>query len=92
MCELEDFNAPEPNEECFQTLSLADGSTQLPIYAEQTNVNVAVQLPANKTCERCVLRWHYRSGNNWGDCGDGTYGMGCGVQETFRTCSDITIV
>ena len=29
----------------------------------------------------------YFSGNNWGACDDGTAGMGCGPQETFRSCS-----
>ena len=31
-------------------------------------------------------------GNNWGKCEDGTSGMGCGPQETFRSCADIQIV
>jgi hypothetical protein len=31
------------------------------------------------------------SGNSWGSCGDGTGALGCGPQETFRTCSDIAI-
>lgn len=32
------------------------------------------------------------AGNNWGKCEDGTSGMGCGPQETFRSCADIKIV
>ena len=32
----------------------------------------------------CLL---YFAGNNWGACEDGTAGMGCGPQETFRSCS-----
>lgn len=31
-------------------------------------------------------------GNSWGICEDGTGATGCGDQETFRSCSDITIV
>jgi hypothetical protein len=31
------------------------------------------------------------SGNNWGFCEDGTGTLGCGPQETFRTCSDISL-
>ena len=31
------------------------------------------------------------AGNNWGSCDDGTSGMGCGPQETFRSCADIRI-
>lgn len=32
------------------------------------------------------------SGNSWGMCEDGTENMGCGNQEIFRSCADITIV
>lgn len=31
------------------------------------------------------------SGNSWGECGNGTGANGCGNQEHFRTCSDISI-
>lgn len=31
------------------------------------------------------------SGNNWGNCKNGTYALGCGSQETFKACSDISI-
>ena len=31
------------------------------------------------------------SGNRWGDCGNGTSAEGCGPQETFRACSDISV-
>lgn len=30
-------------------------------------------------------------GNNWGECEDGTHAIGCGNQETFRSCADISI-
>lgn len=30
-------------------------------------------------------------GNSWGDCEDGTGAIGCGAQEIFRSCADITI-
>ena len=35
-------------------------------------------------CEQCILQWTYVAGNNWGDCDDGTSGLGCGPQEHFR--------
>ena len=38
-----------------------------------------------------ALKWTYVCGNNWGECGDGTQGVGCGPQEWFRACSDIRI-
>lgn len=39
----------------------------------------------------CVLQWRYVAGNNWGICPDGKVALGCGPQEEFRACSDITI-
>lgn len=54
-------------------------------------IKIKAYLPKNLTCEHCVLRWHYRAGNNWGVCPNGKGALGCGNQETFRTCSDIAI-
>ncbi|XP_028138706.2 uncharacterized protein LOC114333082 isoform X1 [Diabrotica virgifera virgifera] len=44
-----------------------------------------------KSCEHCVLQWRYIAGNNWGVCTNGTGAVGCGPQEEFRACADITI-
>merc|ERR1712098_674476 len=33
----------------------------------------------------------YVAANNWGVCEDGTGKVGCGPQEEFRACSDISI-
>jgi hypothetical protein len=44
-----------------------------------------------KACEHCVLQWRYIAGNNWGNCPNGTGAVGCGPQEEFRACADITI-
>ncbi|XP_046738538.1 uncharacterized protein LOC124406905 [Diprion similis] len=49
------------------------------------------KLPDHLTCEQCVFQWRYVAGNNWGDCGNGTGALGCGPQEEFRACADITI-
>lgn len=38
-----------------------------------------------------MLQWRYIAGNNWGMCDDGTGAVGCGPQEEFRACADITI-
>merc|ERR1712136_568365 len=53
--------------------------------------HVPVQLPADVNCDYCVIQWHYKAGNSWGSCGDGTQGMGCGAQETFINCADVAI-
>lgn len=52
---------------------------------------VKLKLPDGLTCSQCVLQWTYYTANSWGGCGDGTQGVGCGAQETFRACSDIKI-
>lgn len=54
-------------------------------------IAIRVRLP-DVRCERCVLQWHYRGGNNWGVCADGSGRLGCGNQETFRACADVRVV
>ncbi|XP_064087986.1 uncharacterized protein LOC135202496 [Macrobrachium nipponense] len=49
------------------------------------------RLPRGLTCKQCVLQWRYVAGNNWGVCENGTGMVGCGPQEQFRACADITI-
>lgn len=48
-------------------------------------------LPPGLTCSQCVLQWRYIAGNNWGMCANGTGAVGCGPQEEFRSCADISI-
>ncbi|KAJ8963265.1 hypothetical protein NQ318_018732 [Aromia moschata] len=90
VCPLEDPDSPEPGEDCFRPLILADGTSQYPVLKEQFDIKNTIKLPEME-CDRCVLRWHYTAGNSWGQCEDGTYAEGCGPQETFRSCSDIAI-
>ncbi|XP_022916462.2 uncharacterized protein [Onthophagus taurus] len=92
LCKLEDPTSYESGEKCFKKLKLEDGSDKFPVPSNQWKFVNRVQLPSDVTCERCVLRWHYKSGNNWGQCDDGSYGQGCGYQETFRSCADIAIL
>lgn len=49
------------------------------------------QLPKDLTCRQCVFQWRYVAGNNWGVCKNGTETVGCGPQEEFRACADVTI-
>lgn len=85
-------NESFPEEEnCFFDLALADGNSKHPVYAEINEYNSLVVLPYGVVCERCVLRWTYTTGNNWGICEDGSGALGCGPQETFRGCADIAI-
>ena len=54
--------------------------------------SVRVQLPEGLECDQCILQWTYIGGNNWGtDKENGKTCVGCGAQEHFRSCSDISI-
>lgn len=50
-----------------------------------------VRLPPYITCTQCVLQWTYFTGNQWGECTNGTQAQGCGKSETFRNCADVAI-
>ncbi|XP_050515316.1 uncharacterized protein LOC126890433 isoform X2 [Diabrotica virgifera virgifera] len=62
LCELKDFDAPEPNN-CFEDLLLEDGSDKYIVNGEDNTVFNKVRLP-NLQCERCVLRWTYKAGQH----------------------------
>ncbi|XP_015518735.1 uncharacterized protein LOC107223546 [Neodiprion lecontei] len=100
ICPLEDGPEVIETEDCFEMypLILDEGSYDYTLATSATGSYTAtVKLPDSLVCEHCVLRWHWRTGNNWGLCStdDGfgqTGSLGCGPQETFRTCSDISIL
>ncbi|XP_063708829.1 uncharacterized protein LOC134837389 [Culicoides brevitarsis] len=81
-------------ESCFNVpVKTVDGKETYLLPSTAARVyDVELQLPEGLTCKHCVLRWTYTTGNSWGWCGDGTGKLGCGAQETFRTCSDIEII
>ncbi|XP_055603164.1 uncharacterized protein LOC129751587 [Uranotaenia lowii] len=81
-------------EECFEKNQLLDANGRREWYLNSTanvDYHVKLQLPDNFTCEHCILQWTYITANSWGICEDGSGKLGCGAQENFRTCSDITI-
>ncbi|XP_012938498.1 uncharacterized protein LOC106011887 [Aplysia californica] len=53
--------------------------------------HVDVQLPRGLTCTQCVLQWKYNAGNSWGCRGQNDCCVGCGHQEQFYGCADISI-
>ncbi|CAH1775247.1 unnamed protein product [Owenia fusiformis] len=55
------------------------------------NYTVSVQLPSGLSCSQCVLQWRYKTANSWGIDPDGTECVGCGPQEEFYGCSDISV-
>ena len=94
ICPLPNFPKEDGTQECLDQhiLQLADGSgTKYSPVNEKRTYNMKFKLPDGFKCEHCVFQWHYHTGNNWGDCGDGTQKEGCGPQETFRGCADIVI-
>jgi len=90
-------------EDCFRTLTLGNGQNLWPMRLGDGDfwIETTAQLPSDIRCEQCTLRLHYRGAQNWGDCDDsascdcdptGTGGMGCGPQQTFRSCADISVL
>lgn len=86
----------EVTQDCLDDhlLPLADGTGAryyLPHGSGNGVFEIPLQLPPHLACERCVFQWIYSAGNNWGRCDNGTEGVGCGNQEQFRGCADISI-
>lgn len=91
LCNLDEFHVE--SEECFKKyrLKFADGNDKYHIGTTLGWIDATVVLPKGLSCEHCVLRWTYYCGNNWGFCEDGTGALGCGPQENFVSCADISI-
>lgn len=52
------------------------------------------RLPSDVTCRRCVLQWHYETGNSCGLPGDRSTMVDCersGAIEEFWNCADVRI-
>ena len=84
----------EETEGCFEKYKLltSQGRKWKIPTKEKKLYTVQVLLPKKLECDHCVLRWTYVAGNTWGTCPDGSGAVGCGPQETFRSCSDISIL
>lgn len=80
---------------CFERyrILISDGSPTYPLpSASAKDYTLSLKLPSDLVCNHCVLQWTYVAGNNWGMCEDGRSGaLGCGPQEHFRNCADISI-
>lgn len=100
MCWRNEWREPE-TEECFEELKFTssleggDESDRFDYNLEASKgsgiYTMSVELPPNRTCDNCVLRWHWKSANNWGVCEDGGERVGCGYQEVYRNCADISV-
>jgi len=86
----------EATQKCLDKhpLTQLDGEDEFPIFERKNKflLQRKARLPKGLTCQRCVLQWTWTSANSWGNCKNGTAGLGCGPQETFRNCADVRIV
>jgi hypothetical protein len=55
------------------------------------DINVKLRLPKGMKCIACVLQWKYNGANSWGTSKDGKGCIGCGNQEQFCGCADVTV-
>ncbi|XP_043210287.1 uncharacterized protein LOC122375146 [Amphibalanus amphitrite] len=93
ICPVEGFET-EATQDCLDEgiLEIAGtGSTDYYVTDETKPFYVDVQLPTDLECEHCVFQWRYHCGNSWGHCDNGTDGMGCGPQEEFYGCADVSV-
>ncbi|KAL5274197.1 hypothetical protein ACFFRR_000768 [Megaselia abdita] len=81
------------SEECFNRypLELVTGGYKYEVPSGNQVFTIPVRLPWDLSCKHCVIRWTYTAGNNWGICADGSGAVGCGPQETYRNCGDVSI-
>jgi len=89
------LDAERESDACFERYKIRTkaGADTYPLTTSAAkDYIISLQLPAGLSCKHCVMQWTYVAGNNWGYCEDGSGGrLGCGPQEHFRTCSDISI-
>lgn len=84
----------QESDACFERykIVISDGSSTYPLPSTQSkDYALSIKLPSDLVCNHCVLQWTYVAGNNWGTCADGKGALGCGPQEHFRNCADISI-
>ncbi|XP_076082519.1 uncharacterized protein LOC143053610 [Mytilus galloprovincialis] len=53
--------------------------------------NLSLEIPLGMICIQCVLQWRYHTENSWGMNPNGTSCKGCGLQEEFYNCADLSI-
>lgn len=85
---------------CFKMLKLADGrGSHVYLPSSASSSSATFRLPRGVTCSRCVLRWHYETGNSCTPRGTPRRYASPGLDvcgkwmhgETFTNCADIRI-
>jgi hypothetical protein len=72
-CSMEN-NGQDVTQDCLNQYLLKNANGTARYYPEEVNkIFISYyKLPVGLTCKQCVFQWRYISGNNWGDCGNGT--------------------
>ncbi|XP_069137862.1 uncharacterized protein [Argopecten irradians] len=80
---------------CFDQylLRIVGLGTKYHIDAPDSNVfiDLLLELPPGVSCSNCVLQWKWRAAQNRGPDGKGGECFGCGPQEHFINCADVSI-
>ncbi|CAF4572679.1 unnamed protein product [Rotaria socialis] len=93
LCPAVDANT-EVTQECLDqnVLDIQGFGKQYSVSEGLDLIFLRVHLPPGLSCSRCVLQWRYHAGNNWGrNIQTGEACLGCGLQEEFYNCADISI-
>ncbi|XP_041374514.1 uncharacterized protein LOC121387457 [Gigantopelta aegis] len=73
-------------------LEQTDGRTRYYVKTYRRGLyKIDLKLPSDVTCSQCLIQWKYNAGNSWG-CVDGNCCVGCGPQEQFYGCADVSIL
>ncbi|XP_069134843.1 uncharacterized protein [Argopecten irradians] len=67
-----------------------DGKTRVIEVGRAQMYKTQLVLPEGVTCSQCLLQWKWNTGNSYG-CDAKHCCKGCGQQEQFYGCSDISI-
>ncbi|XP_005092248.1 uncharacterized protein LOC101851710 [Aplysia californica] len=81
-------------QECLDSnlLESPNGFTRYNVRSWDAMVHsLKVRLPRGVTCTQCVLQWKYNAGNNVDCDSNGNCCKGCGPQEQFYGCADVSI-
>ena len=84
----------DPSQECLDQhlLTTSTGEQEWVLPSESNGMyDLQVELPQDYECTQCLLQWTWRVANSWGTCEDGSGAVGCGKQEHFRACADVSI-
>lgn len=97
ICANNNFTSPV-KEECLEKglLTLVDGETTKYEKIKNGYNKVLLKLPEGLTCDQCVLRWKYRTADQYGcetnNLGKQVCGFGRGEMQTeYYACADIAI-